>query len=528
MLYYSINAPVTDAYQVGSLACHKLGKTYNLLLPANPEIVFEGQVDRKFRSLLTQWAGPGKETNCSHFKLDGILTVLPEETSLRNPDATIFSTALLTQWGDKGNTEGIMVQHLNDVIVRDEKSGTKYTTWYKTLVEDDYVYLIQHTLSTDDGNSLSSASWSITCLCHPNHVWSAPLSSVYYRIKRFSYSQVSWGPAEQQLRSRILDPELFLDYAPNDYKAYVRQEVIADQQPSWSSVLPNFHRTATPVDTTSSQQIVNAWASRTINVLKERWQVNSSLSPIQDDALGETCNDAISTVNSVQTNAIAYVKESPELFGEINAAKEVLKDAKKVNKWASLALSATYGTWLAFQDTVDMIRGNQAFQRKLNDRYRVARSRKTWDVQSPCYRFINGYLLTTYKLCYDPFDGSGDDKLTYFLDQTGLLPTASRMYDLVPYSFVANWFVDLQSLLDVYDNENRMLRLKTVSESYATKYVFDCVLPAGMSGSACATAYNRRVNPTATLRPSVSDIDVLTVSDHWFEGGCLVLARTKL
>jgi hypothetical protein len=104
--------------------------------------------------------------------------------------------------------------------------------------------------------------------------------------------------------------------------------------------------------------------------------------------------------------------------------------------------------------------------------------------------------------------------------------TARNVWDLVPYSFVVDWFVNTSeaaSFLDyaidtcAYDLDKLVLSNKRTLRTTTTGYF------PGSSGAIDLTVYNRHCHKT--FPPKHFEFEALDPSSHWVEGAALLMVR---
>lgn len=109
----------------------------------------------------------------------------------------------------------------------------------------------------------------------------------------------------------------------------------------------------------------------------------------------------------------------------------------------------------------------------------------------------------------------------------GYLPTFENLWDLVPWSFVIDWFVNVGNFLERVDTRLRLVRLNirytTMSYKETTQI---CVGGTGIpyTGSVGLVTYHRWSADHCPL-PPLSLQSKPDVSRHWLEAGALILSR---
>lgn len=115
------------------------------------------------------------------------------------------------------------------------------------------------------------------------------------------------------------------------------------------------------------------------------------------------------------------------------------------------------------------------------------------------------------------------------VDSIGFLPTLQNVWDLIPYSFVIDWFVDIGSLLERIDADIRILQLPIRYATMSRKVTADLTLSPTAnfpySGTVNKVQYQRWVTDHCPVpTPSVSQTPDF---DHWIESAALLITRKK-
>lgn len=100
-----------------------------------------------------------------------------------------------------------------------------------------------------------------------------------------------------------------------------------------------------------------------------------------------------------------------------------------------------------------------------------------------------------------------------------LWPTLGNSWDLIPFSFVVDWFVDVESILERIDRQNLMLMHTVLSVIQTEKriYMFDDI---GIDGlwvdNFRAVAYSRQISrslPTSPFRVDRGHLASINIID---------------
>jgi hypothetical protein len=113
-------------------------------------------------------------------------------------------------------------------------------------------------------------------------------------------------------------------------------------------------------------------------------------------------------------------------------------------------------------------------------------------------------------------------------ESIGILPTFSNVWDLIPFSFVLDWFINIGDFLERFDAGQRIQRLNIQYVTTSRKdIVSGNLIPSASSpyvGTVEMAHYTRWVSDQCPV-PPLSPSDNLTVSNHWLEAGALLIQR---
>lgn len=172
------------------------------------------------------------------------------------------------------------------------------------------------------------------------------------------------------------------------------------------------------------------------------------LKPEDPDLFGDLAQRCIEQVRYVDVNTLAYVND----FRHIGSLIPKFAQWKKPKTWASAWLTMKYGLGLTIKDT-----------QELADAIHVAAT--TASAMQNCallYATRTDSLTTPlgvvfeedhYKLAVDPYPDSLRD-MSRKMMVWGLYPTLTNIWDMIPYSFVLDWFKDVSSLLERIDTQD--------------------------------------------------------------------------
>lgn len=173
---------------------------------------------------------------------------------------------------------------------------------------------------------------------------------------------------------------------------------------------------------------------------------------------------------------------------------------------STLFLSQKYGARLTVHDArliLDKVSDHLIGLVPKQDVYRV-HSRKNFKLEKQGSLFLRDFDVTVVSnIWYRPAPQWTLDRSIYQLWQWDLFPTLQNVWDFLPYSFVVDWFLDVEGALKSLDNKFqwRLCQVleNTESSLYATS-VDASILSKRFTGELTFTVYNRVCKPTLTAR----------------------------
>lgn len=177
----------------------------------------------------------------------------------------------------------------------------------------------------------------------------------------------------------------------------------------------------------------------------------------------------------------------------------LLSSLTKVSRFASVFLSYRYGLPLTISDMKDLMRRVHDLRDKAVDLpVSIVRSQSKTSVR-PCGGILKAVSTKQwYKIYYRPIDNQVMNVVRSLLDWD-IYPTFQNLWDLVPFSFVVDWFIDVESLMNKMDANIYLPYLEVLSVTRTRKD--ECIVQPsdlGVSGSGelTITLYEREVGTT--------------------------------
>lgn len=250
--------------------------------------------------------------------------------------------------------------------------------------------------------------------------------------------------------------------------------------------------------------------------------------PMSEYEWADLSDSAIDGCRFLDINSISYLKEAVAYVRSIVTfliTKKVSVPTDVGSSW----LSARYGMRLTLNDSKSLVdAAKRALSQDLHA-FSVTRARSTEHLATTGRNIIDYKREATYKVYYNRKDDPALKVIRTAMDWD-LWPTLANDWDLIPFSFVVDWFVDVQGLLEDLDNSVYEAYLSILSVLYTEKHIYVHDPDFFSSGSwKCVSCehvyYHRRHSPSlhyAPLRLERGHLANINVID----GVSLVMQRT--
>lgn len=238
-------------------------------------------------------------------------------------------------------------------------------------------------------------------------------------------------------------------------------------------------------------------------------------------------SEAYQGLNYSDINGIAYVHDLLEMGGAVTSFLKTVRSLpdKRAKAMAQMYLSVHFGFKLFFADTLEL--------RDYLEKASLRNSRMSKCSAFQEFAVANVSYTAGYQVFYNEFA-----QLTSMLDELLLLSDAyltfENMWDMVPWSFVIDWFTNIGDVLSAVDgflNVSRRHEVLAVGRSIkgsSSVLPSQLGLPLGADTSGLEfTYYLRRYTKslvTPTLLPKLS---LSTDFNHLIEAAALVISSGK-
>nr|QQM16294.1 putative maturation protein [Ensystermes virus] len=239
------------------------------------------------------------------------------------------------------------------------------------------------------------------------------------------------------------------------------------------------------------------------------------VAPLRMDIFSGLVSDVYDAFVPFSGNGLAYIKDLKELPDMVKKLGNILAAIPGISTGAKLASTSAkaylawhYGIRLMIQDTKEILR---ALRRSGLSAYHTQRAEVTLDE--------GWYRISVACNDYDYQLNSLIDQLRRF----DLLPTLENLWDLVPFSFVIDWFTGISSSLKAIDSLGYYSKLPILWScvSQSVEYESTSVDYPGKY-----QVYQRKFlsNPLTPIR-RLGQFPNSSLSNHFVEGAALIAAN---
>lgn len=238
---------------------------------------------------------------------------------------------------------------------------------------------------------------------------------------------------------------------------------------------------------------------------------------------GDLAQEASEKFSAVKVNMLEFLSEI------VNPVKliEQLRNLRKLKDLASLYLGTHYGVLPTISDLKSLYR-SAVRQKPFVDRngyQTTSAGRIFYDQIGEVHQVLEQHV----KLAIDNED-SDFLELIRGTESLGILPTLANVWDLIPLSFVVDWFLKVGDFLERVDTLARVMRfnVKYVTLSHKRTCTME-LIPSNtipFSGSVKHVRYWR--SPQAWCpTPELTFSQPESPTSHWLEGAALYIVRRK-
>jgi hypothetical protein len=197
------------------------------------------------------------------------------------------------------------------------------------------------------------------------------------------------------------------------------------------------------------------WASApsySVDSLRSRYITDDVLTTAKYLVAGAT-QEALLAEKLLDINSLMYIRDFTEVKKLYDSYLQLFHNGINPKSLSSAFLATWYGVRLTVKDTKKIVNAARHLRNLVRDTYDYSYGRKITTCQ-------NGVRLkANVSIAYSQYDS----KWMRFLNALSALdfvPTPSRIWDFIPYSFVADWFVPIGDSLEWIDALNRLMLVR--------------------------------------------------------------------
>lgn len=252
--------------------------------------------------------------------------------------------------------------------------------------------------------------------------------------------------------------------------------------------------------------------------------LNAMVTPKHSESWGILAGEAYASAEDIgfSSNGIAYAKDLLDLSTQakrtLQSAKSIIgKTRGKMAAISSLFLSFYYGWSLTVRDSQELL--------QLAGDYSKTPARRT---ASRFYQEVGYTFQQFYSVYFYPHKKLTSD-LGLFMKYFDLDLDLGNIWDMIPFSFVVDWFVGIGDVAERCAGYMDMNYIhEVIASSRTTKLTRSLLptqlgLPSSSAGNISLSKYERKFSPYAeepsflpTVNPNFT---------HWVEAGALILSR---
>lgn len=250
------------------------------------------------------------------------------------------------------------------------------------------------------------------------------------------------------------------------------------------------------------------------------------------EVFGTLNDECASQARYVDCNTPMLMRELLRLKKDTTALVQLLGGKISHKTLSSLFLSQKYGARLTVRDAkliLDKVTDHLCGLMPPQDIYRV-HSRKHLVLPKPGEVFLTDFECDVVStIWYKPRPQWTLDRSIHQLAQWDMLPTLQNVWDFIPYSFVVDWFLDVEGALVSLDNKFQWQLCQVLenveSKHYETYVSGTTVFGTGVSGDLRFTVYNRKVQSQLTSRQFHFTPSLKNPIHHVAELGALIAQK---
>lgn len=459
---------------------------------------------------LLQDTGIYGEKGVRHYKEEGHVSFVPHFRSMRDaPDANFPLQKLIDVfYASSPTAKSVITLPYGDLSTSEygyAEIGSSFDHYY-------FEGIVPHAYRV----------WNILAMkSDPRRVMLSHVEVKNLRIEndRIAYAYRSVTYTLPSLTTSIYGPNVEDSWAkPRSAEAF--RKVIARGTP-YDLNSAFWNATATPYILKNTGVSPSTMKSDILMRLVDEWTKDST--PLEFIHYGDLAMQATAKVNANDVNMFAFLRDLRKPWELVPK----LRNLRNLKTWADNFLTVEYGILPTIDDIksiVTALRGVKPYLDRNGFKVVTAKYVNSKTVSNTTYS-----LEQRIKVAVDNED-AGLLALANKLDSMGFLLTLENVWDLIPYSFVIDWFLDIGSLLERADANLRILRLGVRYATFSWKRTATVKLQPTpnfpYSGTISTVQYHRWVTDHCP-EPPLSLPEVPSDFNHWLEATALLVQRKK-
>jgi len=162
---------------------------------------------------------------------------------------------------------------------------------------------------------------------------------------------------------------------------------------------------------------------------------------------------AAQNARALDINTIAFVRDARKIFDEIKSVRNIFRKGKIDGKdLADLYLSYKYGARLTVLDAIKVAQAVVRRATAARQKFSICRARSVGvsNISAIGLGALTGEVAYNIKLYYQPVDNILVSALRKCYEWD-VWPDLTNVWDLIPYSFVVDWFIGVGDVLEQVD-----------------------------------------------------------------------------
>lgn len=175
---------------------------------------------------------------------------------------------------------------------------------------------------------------------------------------------------------------------------------------------------------------------------------------------------SLDNIRYLSINSLAFIEDLKKLKDTLVPIIRLVRRPLDPKAWANLWLSYRYGLRLTIHDALEIRRAYDAYcKRKRSNRpFSTVRSQLSDDISAG-----EEYKAKVHQKVYYRSTVNAVEDFIFLCRRWDLYPSWENIWDLIPLSFVVDWFIDVQSFLSEFDKRKDLDRLPVEYVLYSSK-----------------------------------------------------------